>query len=129
MLTVRLPRAAWEGTQTSCSKIVGFQQQRAERFQVPTPWIGRLDQAPILFVGANPSISFGEEYPDSTWGNEMIVDYFQETFTSAHEWIKSGTVRSSPTGSIPGRSRSGRRFGAAPASCWVEHRNRERTMP
>ena len=40
-----------------------FQDRIAGEFQPPTPWVGRLSEAPILFIGSNPNISGTEHYP------------------------------------------------------------------
>jgi len=82
-------KAAWAGAENPCSSVVGYQAGR-ETFQVPTPWVGRLDQAAILFIGANPSTGFVEDYPDWTWPDHRVVDSFQEAFTSSYGWIQDG---------------------------------------
>ena len=44
-------RASLDGASTRRSPIIGFQTEHSpDRFQVPTPWVGRLDKAPILIV-------------------------------------------------------------------------------
>ncbi len=83
--------AASIGETVPCSKIVTSQQDRSDRFQLPTPWIGRLDLAPMLFIGANPSIGFDEDYPDRSWTDWAMYDYFQHAFDSHKDWIKDGT--------------------------------------
>jgi hypothetical protein len=56
-----------------CRKIVQSQGEKAaEHFQVPEPWSGHLETAPILFLSSNPSISQDEEYPRFGWGDELI---------------------------------------------------------
>lgn len=40
-----------------CSEIVRSQKTtEPSRFQLPEPWVGRIDVAPILFIASNPSI-------------------------------------------------------------------------
>lgn len=53
-------RAVYSGEQTACAAIVRTQidggAKEYAQFQVPEPWVGRIDLAPILFVSSNPSI-------------------------------------------------------------------------
>jgi hypothetical protein len=67
-------------TSHCCHKIVQLQPQNA--FQLPEPWSGQIDKAPILFISSNPSITQQEYYPDNTWRNENIIDFFQNRFTT-----------------------------------------------
>ena len=83
--------ATLNGDTTPCSKVIGFQTERCSApVQLPTPWLGRLDEAPILFIGANPSIGFNEEYPRWDADDEVIVDAFQFAFESSRVWVKDG---------------------------------------
>jgi len=74
-----------------CRTIVSSQGTRS--FQLPEPWVGRIELAPILFISSNPSINEEEAYPDEHWDEERIVDFFQNRFTSAFGWVKDGKVR------------------------------------
>ncbi len=75
-----------------CAAIVGLQMSKSkEDYQVPEPWSGRLEQARILFLSSNPSISETEEYPRGDWPDSKIEDYFVNRFGGGKkEWIKDG---------------------------------------
>lgn len=60
-----------------CSKIVLSQ---GSSFQLPEPWNGDLVFAPILFISSNPSINEEEEYPDQSWDDGKVVDFFKNRF-------------------------------------------------
>lgn len=67
------------GEEHPCSTIVRVQQVPLERYQVPEPWNGHIDTAPILFVSSNPSIDY--EGP-TVWASSDadLVDTFAEAF-------------------------------------------------
>jgi hypothetical protein len=71
-----------------CNTIVT--QQTGVTFQVPEPWSGLIDVAPILFISSNPSIDEFEMYPDQSWNPERLTDFFQNRFTSSAGWVRSG---------------------------------------
>lgn len=71
-----------------CHKIVCL--QAGSSFQVPEPWSGRIDSAPILFISSNPSIDREEKYPDESWEDSKAIDFFQERFTSPDGWVING---------------------------------------
>jgi hypothetical protein len=57
-------------------------------FQVPEPWSGRLETAPILFVSSNPSIDLAELYPTSEWTDADRVAFFRDRFAPGDPpWI------------------------------------------
>ena len=64
----------------SCADVVGVQEGDAAEFQVPEPWSGHIDRAPILFVGSNPSISEDEDFPTSSWSEAETIGFFQHRF-------------------------------------------------
>jgi hypothetical protein len=72
-----------------CARIVGIQETVMERFQLPEPWSGDLEHAPILFLGSNPGYAASEEYPLWAWKDEEVVDFFQHRFGDGQkEWVK-----------------------------------------
>jgi hypothetical protein len=75
-----------------CRKIVESQGVlKIEDFQVPEPWSGWIETAPLIFLSSNPSISATELYPEGTWTDEMISDFFQNRFANGEkEWIRDG---------------------------------------
>ena len=73
-----------------CATIVRFQDRFEGQFQPPTPWVGQLSQAPILFVGSNPNIGGDEFYPDTAWSDDELVDFFDHAFSGTSAQIKDG---------------------------------------
>jgi hypothetical protein len=61
-----------------CHEIV--QLQTADLFQLPEPWTGQMEKAPILFISSNPSINESERYPETNWCDEQVVDFFRNRF-------------------------------------------------
>lgn len=76
-----------------CAEIVRSQGVgRLRDLQVPEPWSGSLEHAPILFLISSPSINPAEEYPRWSCSNEEMEDYFAHRFGGGRrEWIKDGT--------------------------------------
>jgi len=61
-------------------------------FQVPEPWAGHVDRAPLLFVSSNPSISTLEPYPEwgAQWGEDQTAQFFTERFGPGPTQAKDG---------------------------------------
>lgn len=64
----------------SCDEVVGSQAGDVAELQVPEPWSGHIDRAPILFVGSNPSISKDEDFPTVSWDEAKTISFFQRRF-------------------------------------------------
>lgn len=79
--------------QHPCRSIVSFQRNSTlDEYQIPEPWSGHIDKAPILFLSSNPSIGSDEDYPRWSWSDIAIDDYFNNRFGSGQKaWIKHGT--------------------------------------
>lgn len=77
----------------SCASIVRVQQADSfDEQQVPEPWSGHLDRAPLLFLSSNPSLSTEDIFPTATWSDEQMIDYFENRFGGGRQaWIKDGT--------------------------------------
>jgi hypothetical protein len=74
-----------------CAGIVGLQGKRLDEHQVPEPWSGRLELAPVLFLSSNPAISEEDAYPRWNWLDDEIIDYFTNRFQGGQkEWVKDG---------------------------------------
>lgn len=84
-----------------CSKIISIQHSRhpdtLDQHQVPEPWSGDIEHAPILFLSSNPaidenpSIKEREEFPLWSWPPKDIEDFFTHRYTGEHkQWIKNG---------------------------------------
>lgn len=75
-----------------CAAIVAVQDSLPlAAHQLPAPWSGHLEIAPILFLGSNPSITNEEENPVGSWSDEQIADFFTNQFGGGRkEWIRDG---------------------------------------
>jgi hypothetical protein len=74
-----------------CQQIVRWQGENgilADKHQLPEPWSGRLESAPLLFVSSNPSISKNEVYPTREWSDAQLVEFFQDRFG---RWVEGGS--------------------------------------
>ncbi len=79
-----------------CANVISSQGvQSLEHFQVPEPWSGDIEHAPILFLSSNPSFeeNRSEEYPQ--WSDEWTADFFRHRFGGGRkQWIDEDGVRS-----------------------------------
>ncbi|MCH7652392.1 MAG: hypothetical protein IIB14_01820 [Chloroflexi bacterium] len=58
---------------------------------MPEPWSGRLEKAPILFLSSNPAMGNVNEYPEYSWPDDSVADYFNNRFGGGgKQWIKDG---------------------------------------
>ncbi|MDA1280176.1 MAG: hypothetical protein O3B95_09110 [Chloroflexi bacterium] len=57
--------------------------------QVPEPWNGNIETAPILYVSSNPSISEDEVYPTGHWDDISMAEYFSKRFNT--RWVIDGS--------------------------------------
>ena|SRR5579862_2982698 len=90
----------------ACHTIVALQPQIPEQFQVPEPWSGQIETAPILFLSSNPSISDlsddGEDYPTWDWSDAQISDFFDNRFDGGRKsWIVDGIRARTRRGDLP----------------------------
>lgn len=67
-----------------CYKIVSNQDK--DNFQLPEPWNGDLENAPVIILGSNPSINEEEMYPDSSWNIDEKFEFHSERFSG--KWTK-----------------------------------------
>lgn len=63
-----------------CHKIVNQQNCRQSDRQLPEPWNGDLENAPLLVISSNPSISTEEKYPTEEWKEKERIDFFENRF-------------------------------------------------
>ncbi len=79
-------------TDNPCRDIVGYQNSLdLNNFQIPEPWSGQIEQAPILFLSSNPSIGSDEVYPTWRWSDNDINNYFNYRFGGGQkDWIING---------------------------------------
>lgn len=71
---------------TPCEKIV--KSQKEEPKQIPEPWNGNLNKSKLLFLSSNPSINEKEIYPNATWNDDEITDFFQNRFSLEKDYVK-----------------------------------------
>lgn len=75
-----------------CSRIILSQgASKLADFYAPEPWSGRIETAPILFIGDNTRMIADEEYPTLAWPDYLIKDFFNDRFGGGRKkWIKDG---------------------------------------
>lgn len=84
-----------------CSTIISVQRSSSphmlDQHQVPEPWSGDIEHAPILFLSSNPSIDENpsieerEVFPLWSWQDEQIEDFFTHRYQGGRkQWIKDG---------------------------------------
>jgi hypothetical protein len=76
-----------------CREIIFSQSfSPLKEYQLPEPWSGDIENAPILFLSSNPSIGSAEDYPDWSWSEDAINDFFSNRFTGGcKQWSINGT--------------------------------------
>ena len=84
---------ALNGEQNSCKEIVDSQFKEHEGgqfltiskksvFHTPEPWAGNLQSAKIMFLSSNPSIDSMEIFPNLTWPEPEMLDFYLNRFSS-----------------------------------------------
>ncbi len=82
---------------TDCSDIIAVQDQHTIRTrQVPEPWRGDIENAPILFVSSNPSIG-DDEHALGSSPNEIVWDSHVNLFFG-ERWTRNGIYPVLPGG-------------------------------
>jgi uracil-DNA glycosylase len=70
-------RLASEDESHACRRVVAAQSGLGRTgHQLPEPWSGCIETAPLLFVGSNPSFNPHETFPVEEWPDDEIVAYF-----------------------------------------------------
>lgn len=74
-----------------CRRVIKSQKKKGlNEFQLPEPWNGDIEKAPILFLSSNPGIKSSEVFPTwskSSWPEDLIVDFFTNRFGGGKkEW-------------------------------------------
>nr|ABZ07479.1 hypothetical protein ALOHA_HF4000ANIW137G21ctg1g7 [uncultured marine microorganism HF4000_ANIW137G21] len=75
-----------------CNEIVNVQDFSWDGFQLPEPWSGDLEGAPVLCIASNPSINLKESYPNKIWGDDVRLDFFRYRFSADRRWTKNRRV-------------------------------------
>jgi hypothetical protein len=75
-----------------CREIVESQLVKSlSGFQLPEPWNGQIELAPILFLSSNPSIDPKENYPVWQTSDDIVEDFFSNRFNGLLDrWIRNG---------------------------------------
>lgn len=77
-----------------CAQVVHQQSvTNVQNLQVPEPWTGHIEKAPIPFLSSNPGLdaSGPEDCPVSTWSDGGIIDFFHNRFDGGQKpWIING---------------------------------------
>lgn len=82
---------ALENSGGQCSVIVRSQNNLDRNyFQVPEPWRGHIDTAPILFVSSNPGIKYDEDFPTLNWDLDSTEAFFTSCFDKDSKFTKDG---------------------------------------
>jgi hypothetical protein len=68
----------------ACSPVVAAQGLPPSKHQLPEPWNGKIESAPILFVGSNPSFNRKERFPTSEWSDADIERFFVTRFMDSY---------------------------------------------
>jgi hypothetical protein len=86
-----------------CHEIVNSQEQEFgvtsyDNFQVPEPWTGEIDRAPILFILSNPSIGKDNEAFGSSSDEEIWDSHYYVFGGGKKQYTKDGKYTTGPTG-------------------------------
>ena len=94
-------KAHFRNQATPCREIIDSQgMSTLEDFQVPEPWNGKIERAPLLFISSNPSISEKEQYPSWNAPETRLQDFFQHRFGGGEkQWVKDGKYALTQDGS------------------------------
>jgi hypothetical protein len=75
---VNIPTSRTDKT-NPCNQIMTLQQYGIDAWQVPEPWRGDIENAPLLFVSSNPSIDPLDDCPWNTGSDSEIINYYAST--------------------------------------------------
>ena len=74
-----------------CFTVVSQQALDIADRQIPEPWAGRIDEAPLLFISSNPSLNERESYPRARDSRSAAVGhYFNERFGLGEDQVRDG---------------------------------------
>jgi hypothetical protein len=84
-----------------CRKIVKSQETTdCKTFQLPEPWVGQIDVAPILFVSSNPSIGKDDHADGNTDPKKIWESHHLAFGGGSRAYIVNGTKTTRDDGSI-----------------------------
>jgi hypothetical protein len=109
-------------TSHPCHQVVSWQARNGiAPQQVPEPWNGDVERAPLLFISSNPAISAVERYPNLDWADDDITRFFTGRFGDAPDAPIAGGTRVLNTDGSRGR--------ANPFLSWIRARAVELECP
>jgi uracil-DNA glycosylase len=74
-----------------CSEILNCQTNFAKGSrQTPVPWVGEIENTPILFISSNPALKEEEYVALESWSDISVIDVHQNAFNQNREWTKQG---------------------------------------
>ena len=82
---VRCKNLAAAGAQPShpCSEVAKLNEATG---QLPEPWNGHIETAPLLFISTNPSFDTAQQYPTREWPDHQVVSFFDGRFDGV--WLR-----------------------------------------
>ena len=91
-----------DGAEHPCKEIVDLQSSSSVvKHDLPEPWQGQLDSAPVLIIGLNPNIGTDANYPTYDSSDSYVRDYFNNHFGGGQAtWVAGGTSPISPEGTV-----------------------------
>ena len=99
-------RLALKDESHPCRRVVAAQNvPDLPRFphQLPEPWNGRIESAPILFVSSNPSFNPSERFPTMRSADQTIEAFFTTRFDRTYPNVRYWNVVRSIARAILGR--------------------------
>ena len=69
-----------------CHRVVCSQD--AAGYDVPEPWQGHIETAPILFVSLNPGYGENQVFPTPEWTDADTIDFFRRRFDEEAGWTR-----------------------------------------
>ena len=81
-----------------CSKIISVQHSHTlDQHQVPEPWNGDLQHAPILFLSSNPALDKNEVFPLWSYPDESMEHFFTHRLEhGAYTLLQDGSKKRVP---------------------------------
>lgn len=74
-----------------CGLIESQNVSSIDDFQIPEPWSGFIETAPILFISDYQRLNREEEYPLYSWSDYHIENFFKNRFSGGQKvWVKDG---------------------------------------
>jgi uracil-DNA glycosylase len=58
--------------------------------QLPVPWVGDIEKAPIIFISSNPALKDNEYVALDSWTDKQVIDIHVNAFEPNKHWTKDG---------------------------------------